>query len=51
MRWVLVYEDSFPAFIHARQTAVVAGFGHGWKPFRNLDPVVFSAFGSKPKPQ
>ncbi|HTI99950.1 MAG TPA: hypothetical protein VL527_13800 [Dongiaceae bacterium] len=47
-----VYEDSFPAYMRARQAAVQAGLAYGWDPFRIADgPVVFSAMGHTPKPQ
>jgi hypothetical protein len=46
------YEDSFPAFMQARQAAVGRGLSYGWEPFRNQDgPVTFSANGHTPKPQ
>ena len=32
-----VFEDSFPAFIQAKQSAVAAGISYGWEPFRNAD--------------
>ena len=48
----LVFEDSFPAFIRARQSAVDSGISYGWDPFRNEDgPVTFAETGHKPKPQ
>ena len=47
-----VFEDSFPAFIRARQLAAASGFAYGWEPFRLQDgPVTFSAHGHRPKPQ
>jgi len=47
-----VFEDSFPAFISAKQLAVTSGISYGWEPFRIEDgPVVFSAQGHVPKPQ
>ena len=47
-----VFEDSFPAFLRAKQIAVDAGFAYGWEPFRNQDhPVSFSSVGHTPKPQ
>ena len=47
-----VFEDSFPAFIRAKQIAVDNGFAYGWEAFRNQDgPVSFSSVGHTPKPQ
>ncbi|HEX9046908.1 MAG TPA: hypothetical protein VF988_07760 [Verrucomicrobiae bacterium] len=47
-----VYEDSFPAFISAKQSAASAGLAFGWEPFLISDgPVVFAAVGHTPKPQ
>ncbi len=47
-----VFEDSFPAFIQAKQSAVAAGISYGWEPFRNADgPVSFGENGHTPKPQ
>ena len=47
-----VFEDSFPAFIRAKQITVEAGFAYGWEAFRNQDgPVSFSSVGHTPKPQ
>ncbi len=47
-----VFEDSFPAFIRARQLVVASGFAYGWEPFQLQDgPVTFSARGHRPKPQ
>jgi hypothetical protein len=47
-----VFEDSFPAFIRAKQIAVDSGFTYGWEAFRNQDgPVSFSSVGHTPKPQ
>ncbi|HTB84966.1 MAG TPA: hypothetical protein VK742_15025 [Candidatus Sulfotelmatobacter sp.] len=47
-----VYEDSFPAFIQAKQAASEAGLAYGWEPWLIGDgPVVFTAFGHTPKPQ
>jgi hypothetical protein len=47
-----VFEDSFPAFIRARQLAAASGFAYGWEPFRLQEgPVTFSAHGHRPKPQ
>jgi hypothetical protein len=48
----LVFEDSFPAFIRAKQSAIASGISYGWEPFRNEDgPVVFSETGHTTKPQ
>lgn len=48
----LVFEDSFPAFIQARQITAESGVGYGWEPFRLSDgPVTFSLIGHTPKPQ
>ena len=48
----LVYEDSFPAFIRARQIAVESGLAYGWEPYRPSDgDVSFGEVGHKPKPQ
>jgi hypothetical protein len=47
-----VFEDSFPAFIRAKQITVDAGFAYGWEPFRNIDgPVTFGEVGHTPEPQ
>jgi hypothetical protein len=47
-----VFEDSFPAFIRARQIVGASGFAYGWEPFRLEDgPVRFSPHGHQPKPQ
>lgn len=47
-----VFEDSFPAFIQARQSAIDEGISYGWEPRRNADgPVIFSETGHTPKPQ
>jgi hypothetical protein len=47
-----VFEDSFPAFIRARQLGVDGGITYGWEPFRFTDgPVVFTEHGHMPKPQ
>lgn len=47
-----VFEDSFPAFIRAKQVAAENGLAYGWEPFRFTDgPVTFSAVGHRPKPQ
>ena len=47
-----VYEDSFPAFIRAKQLASDCGLAYGWEPFQIVDgPVSFSAVGHTPKPQ
>jgi hypothetical protein len=47
-----VFEDSFPAFVRAKQSALTNGIAYGWEPFRNQDgPVTFTENGHKPKPQ
>jgi hypothetical protein len=47
-----VYEDSFPAFIRAKQLASDCGLAYGWEPFQISDgPVTFSVVGHTPKPQ
>jgi hypothetical protein len=47
-----VFEDSFPAFLRAKQLVVDSALAYGWEPFRNEDgPVTFSENGHKPKPQ
>jgi len=47
-----VYEDSFPAFIRAKQLASNCGLAYGWEPFQISDgPVSFGAVGRTPKPQ
>ena len=47
-----VFEDSFPAFIRAKQLATENGLSYGWDPFQISDgPVAFSAVGHTPKPQ
>jgi len=39
-----VYEDSFPAFIRAKQLASDCGLAYGWEPFQLSDGPV--SFGS-----
>ena len=47
-----VFEDSFPAFIRAKQSAFASGVVYGWEPFQNSDgPVSFGTHGHTPKPQ
>ena len=47
-----VFQDSFPAFIRARQMAVAGGVAYGWEPFLEADgPVVFAENGHTPKAQ
>ena len=47
-----VYEDSFPAFIRAKQLASDCGLAYGWEPFQISDGAVsFGAVGHTPKPQ
>ena len=47
----LVYEDSFPAFLHAKRIAINRGLSYGWEPFQRSRVVVFSEKGHDPKPQ
>lgn len=47
-----VFEESFPAFLSAKQIATESGLSYGWDPFRLSDgPVAFSQTGHTPKPQ
>jgi hypothetical protein len=47
-----VFEDSFPAFIRAKQFTIESGLTYGWDPFQFSDgPVSFGAVGHTPKPQ
>lgn len=46
-----VFEDSFPAFLRAKQLATETGLAYGWEPFQITRPVVFSDTGEAPKPQ
>src|ERR1043166_3413428 len=47
-----VFEDSFSAFITAKQRAVQSGLAFGWEPFQAKDGAVsFGAVGHTPKPQ
>jgi hypothetical protein len=47
-----VFEDSFPAFIRAKQLANDCGLAYGWEPFLFSEgPVAFSSIGHTPKPQ
>ena len=47
-----VYDDSFPAFIRAKQLASNCGLAYGWEPFQLSDgPVSFGSVGHTPKPQ
>jgi F0F1-type ATP synthase membrane subunit b/b' len=47
-----VFEDSFPAFIRAKQLATENRLAYGWDPFRFSDgPVSFGERGHTPKPQ
>jgi hypothetical protein len=46
------FEDSFPAFIRAKQIAIESGMSYGWTPFQISDgPVSFGTTGHTPKPQ
>jgi predicted RNase H-like nuclease (RuvC/YqgF family) len=47
----IVYEDSFTAFIKARDNAISQGVEYGWRPEEISDSVVFSTEGTAPKPQ
>jgi hypothetical protein len=49
----IALEDSFPAFIQAKQIAVQSGLPYGWVPWRfGVDGgLSFSAYGYMPKPQ
>jgi hypothetical protein len=49
----IALDDSFPAFIRAKQIAVECGLPYGWQPWRlDVDgPVSFSAYGYQPRPQ
>lgn len=44
----LVYDDSFPAFLAARQLPLQAGFDTGWEFLTSDHPVVFSSGGEAP---
>lgn len=47
-----VFQDSFPAFIQARQSAIENGISYGWEPRSDADgPVTFAETGHTPKPQ
>lgn len=47
-----VFEDSFPAFIRAKQLASEGGLAYGWEPFQLSDGAVsFGPVGHTPKPQ
>jgi len=47
-----VYEDSFPAFIQAKQSVSNVGLAFAWEPFLISDgPVIFGDIGHTPKPQ
>jgi len=47
-----VFEDSFPAFVRAKQLATESGLAYGWEPFQFSDgPVSFGPVGHTPKPQ
>lgn len=42
----IVFEDSFPAFIQARESALYRGFSYGWQPLRTAEgPVTFGTTG------
>jgi len=44
----LVYEDSFPAFLNARQLPLQAGYDTGWEFLPSDRPVLFSSGGEAP---
>jgi hypothetical protein len=47
-----VFEDSFPAFVRAKQLAVASGVTYGWEPRRSADgSVTFSENGHRTKAQ
>jgi hypothetical protein len=47
-----VFEDSFPAFMRAKELAIGNGIPYGWEPFLLLDgPVSFGSAGYTPKAQ
>jgi hypothetical protein len=47
-----VFEDSFPAFVRAKQLATESGLAYGWEPFQFSDgSVSFGPVGHTPKPQ
>jgi hypothetical protein len=47
-----VFEDSFPAFLRAKQLAAASGLAYGWEPFQKEDgPVSFGEYGHTPNPQ
>jgi hypothetical protein len=49
----ITLEDSFPAFIQAKQLAVESGLPYGWIPWRmsQMDALSFAATGYVPRPQ
>jgi hypothetical protein len=48
----ITFDDSFPAFIYAKQQAVDYGISYGWEPRRVADgPTVFGAMGHTPAAQ
>jgi hypothetical protein len=48
----LVFEDSFPAFIRAKQLASASGLAYGWEPYEiSHGSVTFGPVGHTPKPQ
>ncbi len=47
-----VFDDSFPAFLRAKQLVIDSQLSYGWEAFLTGDgPVTFSENGHKPKPQ
>jgi len=48
----LVFEDSFPTFLRAKQMAVASGLAYGWEAFQNEHgPVTFGENGHTTNPQ
>ena len=48
----LVFEDSFPAFLRAKQMAVGSGLSYGWEAFQNEHgPITFGENGHTTNPQ
>lgn len=48
----LVFEDSFPAFLRAKQMAVGSGLAYGWEAFQNEHgPITFGENGHTTNPQ
>lgn len=47
----VVYEDSFPAFVQARDTAVKLGFQYGWNPLPPQQRLRLAREGERIRPQ